>query len=132
MIETEKAASALTQFADGPAQDAAENAAKAFELAGDRIAQALERAALTGELSFRDMAAAITRDLASLAINELVLGPLEAALSGASSSSPQGGVNPVNVVMNISGVSDASGFQKSQGQISASLARAVAQGQKFI
>ena len=132
MIETEKAARALSDFADGPAQDAAENAAKAFELAGERIAQSLERAAISGEFSFRDMAAAITRDLARLAINELVLGPLEAALGGSQNSASQGGVNPVNVVMNISGISDASGFQKSQGQISASLARAVAQGQKFI
>ncbi len=132
MIETEKAAAALSKFADGPAKEAADNAAKAFELAGDRIAKSLERAALSGEFSFRDMAAAITRDLAGLALQELVLGPLEATLGGSASPQPQGGANPINVVMNISGINDASGFQKSQGQISASLARAVAQGQKFI
>ncbi len=130
MIETEKAAKALNDFADGPAKDAAELAAQAFEQAGARIAQALETAALSGELSFRDMAAAITRDLASIAIQELILGPLQAALGGGQSG--QSPINPVSVVMNISGVSDAGSFQKSQGQISASLARAVAQGQKFI
>jgi len=131
MNDTQKAAKALTDFADGPARAAADEAAKAFEQAGERIAQALERAALSGEFSFRDMAASITRDLARLAIENLVLSPLEAALGGASGTAPQAASTPVNVVMNISGVSDASGFQKSQGQISASLARAVTHGQKF-
>ena len=131
MDDTEKAAKALTDFADGPARSAADDAAKAFELAGARIANALERAALSGEFSFRDMAAAITRDLARLAIENFVINPLEAALGGAAGGGTQTAASPVNVVMNISGVSDASGFQKSQGQISASLARAVSYGQKF-
>ena len=133
MIDTNGAEKALTDFAEGPAKDAAELAAQSFEQAGERIAQALERAARTGEFSFRDMAAAISRDLAALAIQELILEPLQAALSGgAKSGGSAQSQNPVNIVMNITGVSDANGFQKSQGQISASLARAVAQGQKFI
>jgi len=131
MNDTEKAAKALTEFADGPARASADEAAKAFELAGARIANALERAALSGEFSFRDMVAAITRDLARLAIENFVLNPLETALGGAAGNGTQATTNPVNVVMNISGVSDASGFQKSQGQISASLARAVSHGQNF-
>lgn len=138
MNETEEAAQragdALTDFAQGPASQAAENAAQAFELAGNRIANALERAALSGEFSFNRLAASITSDLASLAIQELLLDPLQAALGGSGglgSSSAGQSLNPVSVVMNISGVNDASSFQKSQGQISASLARAVAQGQKF-
>jgi len=135
MIDTDGAEKALADFAEGPAKDAAELAAQSFEQASERIAQALERAARTGEFSFRDMAAAITRDLAALAIQELIIDPLSDVLAGATKGSSGGSSqkqNPLNVVMNITGVSDASGFQKSQGQISASLARAVAQGQKFI
>ncbi len=132
MSDTERAGKALTDFAQGPAKDAADLAAQSFEQAGERIAKALERAARSGEFSFRDMVAAITRDLASLAIQELVIDPLSAALSGGKSGAVSPAPNPLNIVMNITGVSDASSFQKSQGQISASLARAVAQGQKFI
>ncbi len=133
MIETEKAEKALSDFAEGPAKDAADLAAQSFELAGERIAKALERAARTGEFSFRDMAAAISRDLAALAIQELIVEPLQAVLAGGGQSGGSSqAANPLNIVMNITGVNDASGFQKSQGQISASLARAVAQGQKFI
>jgi len=133
MIDTEKAEQALNDFAEGPAKDAADLAAQSFEQASERIAQALERAARSGEFSFRDMAAAITRDIATLAIQELILDPLQAVLSGSAKSGGSAqSQNPLNIVMNISGVSDAGSFQKSQGQISASLARAVAQGQKFI
>ena len=132
MIETEKAAQALGDFAQGPAKASAEAAAVYFELAGKRMANALEKAAISGEFSFRDMAAAISRDLASIAIQELLIGPLEAALrGGGANSGTSSPLNPVSIIMNISGVNDASGFQKSQGQISAGLARAVAQGQKF-
>ena len=139
MKDTENAANragdALEGFAEGPAQKAADEAALAFEQAGERIANALERAALSGEFSFRDLAASITNDLARLALQDLLINPLQTALSGAfggGNSGGAGGVNPVSVVMNISGVNDVGGFQKNQSQISASLARAVSQGQKFI
>lgn len=134
MIETEKAVQALNDFAEGPAKDAADATADYFEQAGKRIANALETAALSGEFNFRDMAASISRDLAAIAIQDLVLSPLENLFSGQGQGlggTAQSGVNPVSIVMNISGVSDAGGFQKSQSQISASLARAVAHGQKF-
>ncbi len=132
-MNTDKAAQALNDFAQGPAKSSADAAAEYFEAAGKRMAQALESAALSGEFSVRDMAAAISRDLAGIAIQELLIGPLEAALKGGFglSSGGQSPLNPISVVMNISGVNDAGSFQKSQGQISASLARAVAQGQKF-
>lgn len=133
MIDTEKAAQALSEFAEGPAKEAADTAADYFEQAGSRIANALERAALSGELSVRDMAASIARDLAAIAIQDLIVSPLEGLLSGkgGGGTTSQSASNPVSIVMNISGVNDANGFQKSQSQISASLARAVAHGQKF-
>ena len=131
MNDTQDAAKALDEFAAGPAKDAAELSAQAFEQAAERIASALERAATSGELSFRDMAASISRDLARLALNELILDPLQSALGGIGKSGPAP-TSPLNIVMNISGVKDATSFQKSQGQISAAVARAARQGQKYI
>ncbi len=131
------AADALEDFANGDAINTAEDMAKAFELAGDRISAALERAAKSGEFSFNSLADSVTRDLARLAISELFTNPLEQAIGGLTKSLGQsltGGSQkpPVNVNMNISGVSNPNSFKQSQGQISAGLARAVADGQRFI
>ena len=132
MNSEEKAAEALQDFADGPAFDAAENVAKAFELAGDRIAKALGSAAQSGELSFSSLAESLTRDLAGLAISELITSPLQQAIGGLGDAILGGGQSSsVNVNMNVSGVSNADSFTRSQGQISASLARAVSSGQRF-
>ena len=132
MNSEEKAAEVLQDFADGPAFDAAENVAKAFELAGDRIAKALGSAAQSGELSFSSLAESVTRDLAGLAISELITSPLQQAIGGLGDAILGGGqASSVNVNMNVSGVSNADSFTRSQGQISASLARAVSSGQRF-
>lgn len=144
MEPNETAAQALSNFANGPAQTAANVAADAFEVAGSRIADALESAAKSGELSFNSLAQTITRDLASLAINELFTSPLQGLLSGVTSglSSGLGSIlgggssgrssGAGNITLNVSGVSDADSFRRSEGQISASLARAVGQGQRFL
>jgi len=79
-MNTNDAADALQDFADGAAIDAAEDMAKAFELAGDRISSALDRAAKSGEFSFSNLAQSITRDLAGLAITELFTNPLQQAI----------------------------------------------------
>ena len=132
MNSEEQAAQALDNFAQGPAMDAAENVASAFELAGDRIAKALGSAAQSGELSFSSLAESVTRDLAGLAISELITSPLQQAIGGLGDAIlGGGGGSSVNVNMNLSGVSNADSFSRSQGQISASLARAVATGQRF-
>lgn len=107
---------------------AADMTAKAFEAAGDRIAAALSKAAASGELSFNSLAESITRDLAKLAIEDLLLGPLQSALGGGGVAS---NTRSSNITMNVNGVSDARSFQRSQGQISAALARAVNEGQRF-
>ena len=136
-MNTNDAADALQDFADGSGITAAEDMARAFEIAGERISSALERAAQTGEFSFSAMAESIARDLARLAITQLVTNPLEQALGGVTQSftrslgQPLGSKPGVTVNMSFSGISDAEGFKKSQGQISAQLARAVADGQRF-
>jgi len=61
------------------AQEGEESAAlisEAFQTAGAEISDALETAARTGELNFRDMAEAISQSLASLFLDQLVVGPL--------------------------------------------------------
>ena len=134
---TEEAAKAVDDFANGPAMAAADQTAKVFETAGQRIADALEGAARSGELSFNSLAESVARDLASLAVSELITSPLQSALGsitgqligGNSSGQSQ---PPVNVNMTVSGVSDPASFARSQNQISTSLARAVAAGQRYI
>lgn len=119
------AAQALEDFANGPAIDAAEDTARAFELAGNRISNALEQAAKSGEVSFARLAERITQDLARLAINEIfgsIIGP-----NGPINTQPSTTIN-----MTVNGVTDAPGFQRSSGQVSAMLARAVADGQRYL
>ncbi|MEE9272466.1 MAG: phage tail tape measure C-terminal domain-containing protein [Robiginitomaculum sp.] len=143
MNDTQKAAKALINFADGPARTAADSLAGIFEQAGERIAKALEKAAVSGEFSLRNLAQSIAQDFAKNAIEDLLIAPLQSALGGtvggAMGGSAHGGKfssalnsQPINIVMNVSGATDAKSFQKSQGQISASLARAVSQGQKLL
>jgi len=134
------AAQALTDFANGPAVAAADHTAKLFEAAGDRIADALEGAARSGELSFNALAESVARDLARLAVSELITSPLQGALSslgGQLIGSPRGGQSgpvrpPVTVNMTVSGVTDPRSFARSQNQISSALARAVSAGQRYL
>ena len=117
------------------AADAANDMAQAFELASERISNALERAARTVEFSFSQMAQSIARDLARIAVQDLITAPLQSVFNSAiSSASGQGGnakSTPVNVTMNVSGVSSPSAFQKSETQLAAGLARAINQGRKL-
>lgn len=136
MNETDKAAQALDDFAKGPAMDAADDVAKAFELAGDRIAKSLERAALAGEFSFNALAESVTRDLARLAISELVTAPLQSAF-GDIGSKVFGGTNAqskpsVIVNMTVNGGGNTGDMKQSESQIAARLAQAVTRGQSRI
>lgn len=136
MNDTDDAARALQDFAQGPAMDAANTTAQMFEVAGDRIATALERAARSGELSFNALAESVARDLARMAISEIITTPLSNAVGAIGQTSrpvtAQASASPVTVNMTVSGVSDAASFARSQGQISATLARAVASGQRYL
>lgn len=136
MTPTEEAAKAVEDFANGPAFAAAEQTAKVFEAAGERIADALEAAARSGELSFNSLVESAARDLASLAISELITSPLQSAIGAIGSSLIGGGATssrpPVTVNMTVSGVSDPASFARSQNQISTTLARAVSSGQRYI
>ena len=134
MDDFDDSARALQSFADGPAFDVADDLARAFEAAGDRISTALERAARSGEFSFNDLASSVAQDLTSLAVDQFITGPITSALTGALGGLTGGGSSTRNttVNLNVSGMSSSQGVQQSQGQISAAIARAVASGQRYI
>lgn len=117
------------------AEQSAEGLSVAFEVAGDRIAAALDRAARMGEISFSQMAESVARDLARLAVQELITEPLEGVFSQLTASivgqARSTKSSPVNVTMNVSGVSSVGDFKKSETQLAAGLIRAMSQGQKL-
>ena len=128
--ETERAAAGVAALDVQGALDGAQALGDAFEAAGERIARSLEGAARRGELSFSDMAETVLKDLARLAVGELVDGPLQSLLSGISGAVGAGGAT--HVTMNVTGANDPQGFAKSQNQIGAGLARAVRSGSRRV
>ena len=137
MDDFEDSARALQSFADSPAFDVADDLARAFEVAGDRISTALEQAARSGQLSFSDLASSVAQDLTNLVVGDLITGPITNALTGALggiTGGLAGGTSNRNttVNLNVAGVNNAQGLQQSQGQILAGIARAVASGQRYI
>jgi lambda family phage tail tape measure protein len=113
------------------AEESAAITAQLFEDAGERISQALERAARSGEVSFDSMVESVLQSLARLIIEDAIVAPLSSAISSLGSSAVSA-ASGVTVNMNVSGVSDTAGFEKSKGQISASLARVVQSGQRYL
>ncbi len=77
----DEAASALEAIADGPAKQAAEAIASAFDEAGEAIERSLVKAAKTGELSFEDLAKKLTLLFAESVIENVFAKPLESAIS---------------------------------------------------
>lgn len=126
----EKAADAIAALDTDGAFQSADAIAEAFEAAGVRIARSFEDAAKSGELSFNSMAESVLTDLANLAVSELIEAPLTALVDGLTKSLGGGVGAATTVNMNISGASDPGGFLRSEGQIAATLARAVSLGQR--
>lgn len=135
MTPENEAAKALSDFDIDEAITSADDMARAFEAAGDRIATALQRAAQTGEFSFSQMAESVARDLARLAVQELIAEPLEGLINSVIGSlvSGQSGAqeSSVNVTMNVSGATNPTAFKKSETQLAAGLSRAISQSRKL-
>ncbi|KAA5805263.1 phage tail tape measure protein [Alkalicaulis satelles] len=74
-------AAALNEAADA-GEDAADRISEAFETAGRSISSSLEAAARAGEVSFARMSEAILRDLARLAVREIVAPQVEGLAAG--------------------------------------------------
>lgn len=131
MDELDTAADAVAALDAALAVQGAADIADAFEVAGARIAQSLEQAARSGELSFEAMAESVLKDLARLAVGELIEAPLSALINGLTDrlgGASAKGATTIN--LNLNGGTDAAGFQRSEGQIVATLARAVSLGQQ--
>jgi hypothetical protein len=124
------AAAAITALDTDGAFRGANEIAEAFEAAGTRIAQSLEDAAKSGELSFNSLAESVLTDLAKLAVGELIEAPLTALVDGLSQSLSGGASAGTIVNMSIAGAPDPSSFRRSEGQIAATLARAASLGQR--
>lgn len=150
-----EATAALQAFAEGPARRAADEVAASFERSGQRIARALGRAAFDGEVSFKRLAKTILEELAKVALNQVFggktpffgaranggavnaggaylvgeRGPEWFVPNQSGSVAPQGG-GGVSVNFYLSGGADASAIARHQGQIAASIARAVAYGRR--
>lgn len=132
MNPTNSAADALENFAKGPGAEAANGLADVFEQAGDRIANSLERAARSGELSFNSLAESIATDFARLAVDQLITAPLEglvSSLTNSFASAVTGGGSPITVNLNMSQGGQSSGPQASGAQIAARVAQAVTKAQ---
>ncbi len=132
MNPKDSAANALDNFANGAGAEAANGLANVFEQAGDRIADSLERAARSGELSFNSLAESIANDFARLAVDQLITAPLESlvgSLTNSLSGAISGGGSSVTVNLSMPQNSGASGPQVSGAQIAARVAQAVGKAQ---
>lgn len=132
------ASAALSAFAEGPAKRAADSVGLSFERAGQRIARALGSAASDGEVSFKRLAKVVLEELAKIALNQVLGGKAERAAPpsekggafnalGAPLTSAAAGA--VAVHFHLSG-GDVGAVAKHQGQIAATIARAVAYGRR--
>lgn len=152
------ASAALQDFAQGPAQRAADQVGATFERAGQRIARAMGSAAAGGEASFKRMAKVVLEELAKLALDRL-LGKGGGGLPFFGARAAGGPVNPggaylvgergpewfvprqagaiasqatggVAVHFHLGAGADANAIVRHQGQIAAAVARAVSYGRR--
>jgi phage-related minor tail protein len=156
--ELSEASAALKAFAAGPAADAADDVSAAFERAGARIADALGRAAGGGEASFKQLTKTILEEFAKIAIERFVTQsgglPFFGARAAGGAVNAGGaylvgergpelfaprqsgeivggpGAGAVTVNFHLSAGADANAIARHQGQIAASIARAVAYGRR--
>lgn len=131
MTDLNEVADAIAALDAAPVVQSAGEIGDAFEAAGARISRSLESAAKSGELSFNAMAETVLTDLARLAVGELIEAPLNALVDGLTNGLGKASRN-TTVNLNISGPTDPGGFRRSEGQIAATLARAVSLGQQRI
>lgn len=151
-----EAEAALSAFARGPAQRAADDVAEAFARAGEKISRSLSRAGADGELSFKRLAKTILEELAKVALDR-ALGKGGAPFFGARaaggsvnqggaylvgergpewfSPASSGALSPISggsiaVHFHLGAGADGDSVMRHQGQIAAAVARAVAYGKR--
>lgn len=156
--ELSEASAALKAFAAGPAREAADNVGASFERAGERIATALGRAATGGEAAFKNLVKVALEELARVALNQIFSasgaklpffgaktaggavnaggaylvgerGP-EVFTPRQAGSISEPGEGAVSVHFHLGAGADVTAIARHQGQIAASIARAVAYGRR--
>ena len=115
----------LDDLADIAVPRAADAMAEAFEQAGERIEDALERAARTGEVSFENLIATIASDLARLGAGA-VIDQIVTGIGGAIGAGP-----PVSINVTMPEGADAGSLISAQGQIASALSQAVLSGARW-
>lgn len=156
--ELASAGAALQSFVQGPAKKSAEDIGASFDQAGRRIGAALGRAATGGENAFKQMAKVILEELAKIALTEIFKsGGASLPFFGGKASGgavnvggaylvgergPEvfvprqaGEIGPasggaVSIHFHLGAGADAGAIARSQGQIAAAIARAVAYGRR--
>lgn len=127
--ELNTASEALTAFAQGPARRAADEVAGSFERAGERIARALGSAAGGGEVAFKRMAKTILEELAKIALDRIFNQSKSSAAFGALGQAGLAkSASSITVNFHMGAGGDPNAIARSQGQIAAVIARAVAYG----
>jgi len=149
------ASAALSEFANVRAREAADQIGVVFDRAGERIAAALGRAARSGEVSFKRMAKVVLEELARIALDRFSAkggapffgaraaggavnaggaylvgerGPEWFVPHQSGAIAPTGGA--ISVHFHLGAGADAHAITRHQGQIAASIARAVAYGRR--
>ena len=98
--------------------------ADAFEQAGERIEQALSRAAKTGEVNFEGLISSVLSDLARLGVGS-VLDQVIGGIAGGASAPP------VSVNITMPEGADVDTIFAAQGQIASSLSQLMASGARW-
>lgn len=97
------AANSLSEFASGPVTEAVDVIDDAFQKLGKRISGSLNTAAKTGELSMRNLAQSILKDLSSIALDKFVTQPINNYLGKVFESMPQYGARATGGAVNKGG-----------------------------
>ncbi|MGE3142554.1 MAG: phage tail tape measure C-terminal domain-containing protein [Hyphomonadaceae bacterium] len=159
-FELAGAQAALDAFARGPAQKAANDVADAFTRAGARIGDSLARAGADGEAAFKQLAKTVLEELAKLALERLFTQGGGAGLLNFFGARAAGGnvtpggaylvgergpelftpntsgvisntsAAPIEIHFHLGAGADGPSIARSQAQIAASVARAVAYGRR--
>lgn len=129
-----RASQALEAFANNEGARAVDALGERFSRLGTTIGNSLERAAATGELSFRRLATQVAASLAQIAAEQLLNGLFGAR--GNSGQSPgngnaAGNAFTFNFAPPNSGNKAGGGAYRAAGQVTASILRALQHGARF-
>jgi hypothetical protein len=125
--ELSGAQAALSAFASGPARQAADALSDCFGGAATKIASDLERAAKSGEVSFKRLAKTALEELARIALDDV--------LKKTDTSDKRGGAfqtaaSALTVNFHLGAGADSESIRRNQAQIAAQVARAAAYGRR--